>query len=94
MKDAIRPAHSKTAAHAPRSLNVPDGLRPSSFMTSCGLPSALPSAGVCTIGVQPSPSVAALSGSSTGKSGQYRQSELGQCDNLSRSNSFASRLKS
>jgi hypothetical protein len=53
--DTPSSAARETPTAAPRALNVPVGLRPSSFISSFGTPSVRPSLGMAISGVIPSP---------------------------------------
>jgi hypothetical protein len=57
-----------TPTAAPRALNVPVGMRPSSFIHSRSIPTEAPNRGIGSSGVMPSPSVTTWDGERTGSS--------------------------
>ncbi len=61
-------AARETPTAAPRALNVPVGIRPSSFISRFGTPSARPSRGSGISGVIPSPRLTTRPGARTGSS--------------------------
>src|SRR5215467_4742741 len=68
----------ETPTAAPRALNVPVGIRLSSFINSCGTPSERPSRGRASKGVIPSPRLTTLAAPRTGSNSWYRHRSGGR----------------
>src|SRR5215472_15504299 len=71
-------AARETPTAAPRALNVPVGIRLSSFISSCETPSERPSRGRASKGVIPSPRLTTLAALRTGSNSWYRHRSGGR----------------